>query len=134
MRMRKSRRKRETQIGCLPDNVSCARLRARRKATLMSLAWVCLSPRPRLFEIHPVTGTLIDTQLRNTLTDRLNVARVAQAESFDPRLDARPRLQISQAIEPFGEEIGLADLDHLGTVAVWLHTVKVRRQFTPDMA
>ena len=64
------------------------RLRARRKAILMSLAWVLLFPPasrnnqflPVLLEIHPVTGTVIDSQLRDTFTNRLHVSRISSSE------------------------------------------------------
>jgi hypothetical protein len=86
---------------------------------------------PSLFEIYSVPGAIIDSQFRNTFTDRRNVTRVSQCESLDPCLDARPRVKISQAVEPFREEIGLADLHHLGSVASWLHLVKVPRLVPP---
>jgi hypothetical protein len=62
------------------------------------------------FEVHPVTGTLVDPQLGNSLAYRLDISRVSGSEPLNSNLDSRPRADIAQAVEPLGEEF--ADLKH----------------------
>jgi hypothetical protein len=63
-------------------------------------------------EVHPVTGTEVDPQLRNALSDRRNVARVSRRESLDSCLHARPTSHVAQGIEPTGEDVRLTELNH----------------------
>jgi hypothetical protein len=51
-------------------------------------------------------------QFRNALPDRRNVARASRRESLDPGLDAGATPHVKQGIEPTGEGIRLADLNH----------------------
>lgn len=74
-------------------------------------------------EIHPVTGSVIDPQLRYAFANGFDIAGVAGGEPFDPCLDARPGLKIAQAVEPLHEQLGFADFNQAATVAVWLHVV-----------
>jgi hypothetical protein len=64
------------------------------------------------FEVHPVTGTVVDPQFGNSLAYRLDISRVPGSEPLNSDLDSRPRADIAQAVEPVGEEFGLADLKH----------------------
>jgi hypothetical protein len=64
------------------------------------------------FEVHLVTGTVVDPQFGNSLAYRLDISRVSGSEPFNSNLDSRPRADIAQAVEPIGEEFGLADLKH----------------------
>jgi hypothetical protein len=73
--------------------------------------------------IHPVTGAEVDSQLRDTFANRLNISGISSGEPFDPRLDARSRLDVAQVVEPLSEECGFADFDHKATVAIGLHIV-----------
>jgi hypothetical protein len=67
---------------------------------------------PALLEIDPVTGALVDPQLRHTFADGLDIAGVPGGETFDPGLDTRPGLDIAQAVQPLGEGIGFAHFHH----------------------
>ena len=53
-----------------------------------------------------------DAQLRNTLADRRHVARVAQRQAFDSRLDASTTLNVTQAIKPMHEGFCFSYLKH----------------------
>jgi hypothetical protein len=72
---------------------------------------------PALFVIHPVTGTVIDSQFRNTLANGFDIARMSKGKMLDPCLDTRPRLKIAQAIEPASEDIRFADFNYRYSVA-----------------
>lgn len=79
---------------------------------------------PAVLELDSVTGTVVDTQLRNALTNGADIAGVSSGEPFDPGLDPRSCLSVAEAIEPPSEEIGLAKLDHRITVASRIQHVK----------
>jgi hypothetical protein len=64
------------------------------------------------FEVNPVTGTVVDPQFGNSPAYWLDISRVSGSKPLDSDLDSRPRADITQAVEPFGEEFGLADLNH----------------------
>ena len=64
-----------------------------------------------LLEVHPVTGTVVDSQLRNTCAIRRNIARVSHCEPLDPRLNARVRLEVAQIVEPLIKEDGFVNFD-----------------------
>src|SRR5574337_45049 len=85
-------------------------------------------PRSTLFPyttlFRSITGAVVDPQFGNAFTHRLHVARVAGGEPFDPDQDSSACLNVAQAVEPLGEDLGLANLDHEITVAVRLQTVK----------
>jgi hypothetical protein len=42
----------------------------------------------------------------------LDISRISGSETLDSDLDSRPRAEVAQAVEPVGEEFGLADLKH----------------------
>jgi len=71
----------------------------------------------------PVARPVVDPQLRDAFTHGLHIPRVAHGETFDARLHPRPPFQVAQAVEPLGEDLGLADFDHQKTVATRLHRV-----------
>lgn len=78
---------------------------------------------PSFPEINPVTGAIVDSQLRYTFADRFRIARVSGGKPFDPGLNTRPGPDVAQAVEPPSEDIGLANFDHGATVAMRLHDV-----------
>lgn len=55
---------------------------------------------PSLPEINPVPGAVVDSQLRHTFADWLNVAGVSGGKAFYSDLHARSRLDVAEAIEP----------------------------------
>jgi len=73
--------------------------------------------------MNPITGTVVDPQLRHTFTDRLNVTGIIGSEPLNPGLDTRSCQNIAQAIKPFGKGFGLADFNHGLNVAAWLRRV-----------
>ena len=82
---------------------------------------------PSLLEIHPVTGTIVDSQLRDTFANRFDISWVSSGKPFDPCLNARSRLEVAQVVKPLNEENGFADFNHGATVAPWLHIVNAIR-------
>lgn len=82
---------------------------------------------PSLLEIHPITGAVVDSQLRDTFTNGLDISWVSGSEPFDPCLDARSRLKVAQVVEPLSEEAGFANFNQEATVAAWLHIVNTMR-------
>jgi hypothetical protein len=63
-------------------------------------------------EIHAISRPVVDAKLRNTLANRLDVARVAKREPTDTNVDSSSRLAVAQACEPVGVILRLTDLDH----------------------
>jgi hypothetical protein len=47
------------------------------------------------FEVHPVTGTIVDPHFGNSLAYRLDVSRVSGSEPLNSDLDSRPRAAIA---------------------------------------
>ena len=82
---------------------------------------------PLLLEIHPVTGTVVDSQLRDTFANRLDISGVPSRKPFDPCLDARSRLKVAQGIQPLSEKVSLANFNHEATVAARLRLVNALR-------
>lgn len=74
--------------------------------------------------MHAVTGAVVNAQFRNAFADGFDVAGIAGRLSLDAGLDARAALQVAEAIDPPHEDNGLADFDHVATVANWLQRVK----------
>ena len=52
---------------------------------------------PISFEIHPVTGTVVDPQFGNSLAYRLDISRVSGSETLNSDLNSRPRVEVAQA-------------------------------------
>lgn len=71
----------------------------------------------------PISGTVVDPQLRHTFTHRLNVARIAGGEALNPGFDTRSRLDVAQAVKPLDKYVGLTYFNHEPTVAIRLHNV-----------
>ena len=82
---------------------------------------------PTLPEIHPITGAVVDPQLRDTLTNRLNISGISGGEPSDPCLDTRSPLEVAQVVEPLREECGFADFDYETAVAARLRVVNAIR-------
>src|SRR5688572_28382561 len=96
----------------------------------MSLACVRLSPPAKYdqllslqLKINAIARPIMDSQLRNTLTDWLDICGVSQREAFDSCLNARTGLNIAQAIEPFGEEFSFPNFHRRINVANGLQAV-----------
>jgi hypothetical protein len=62
-----------------------------------------------LNEINPISGTVIDPQLRDAMANRPYVARIAKLQAIDAHLDATTCFSVAQAGKPAGEQLGLAD-------------------------
>jgi hypothetical protein len=67
---------------------------------------------PIFLKVHLVTGTVVNPQFGNSLAYRFDISRVSGSKPLNSDLDSRPRADIAQAVEPVGEEFGLADLKH----------------------
>ncbi|MFN4865456.1 MAG: hypothetical protein ACK5GZ_03930 [Cyanobium sp.] len=63
-------------------------------------------------------------QFRHAGPNGLDVTRVAADEAFDPDLNLRPGLEITQTRKPLDEPLCLADFNHTPTVAAWLRQRK----------
>ena len=66
---------------------------------------------------------MVDPQLRNAFTNRLDISGISGNQPFNPCLNARFRLEVPQAVKLLNEKGGLAQFDHATNVADWLHTV-----------
>jgi hypothetical protein len=84
----------------------------RRLSTLVSPASKITTSGPILFEVHPVSRTVVDSQFGNSLAYRSDISRVSGSETLDSDLDFRPPANIAQAVEPVGKECSLADPKH----------------------
>jgi hypothetical protein len=84
---------------------------------------------PPLLEIHPVTGAVVDAQLRNAFAHWLNISRVPKREAFNPRLNARPRPKVAQAIEPLSEHFSFSNFNQLGRV--YPKGYNISKRFSP---
>jgi hypothetical protein len=78
---------------------------------------------PTLLEIHPITGTVINSKFGDTLADRLNITGISSGKTFNPDLDTRSRLEVTKRIKPMVEKISFSNFNHKITVALWLHIV-----------
>jgi hypothetical protein len=65
----------------------------------------------------------VNPQLRHGFADWRDVSWIARGQPLDPNEDSRSSLRIGQAIDPAGEDVGLPNLDHVGSVAYGLHSV-----------
>jgi len=63
---------------------------------------------PVSFEIHPITGSIIDPQFGDALANRLDIPGVTCAEALDPDLNPCPRTNVAQPVKPLGESLGLS--------------------------
>jgi len=96
------------------------RLGARRKAILISAAWVDLSPpaskittsRPRFVKYTLLTGTVINAQFRNPFSNSPDITRIAGCETLNTNLDARTSLQITKVVDPQDIGFSFANFQH----------------------
>ena len=58
---------------------------------------------PTLAEIDPITGTIVDTQFANTITEGTAITEVSQAQTIQPDANTGSSFYIFQATEPFGK-------------------------------
>jgi hypothetical protein len=65
-----------------------------------------------LDEIDPVSGPVIDSQLRDALANGLGIPCVPERQAPDVDVNATPGDLVSQTSEPFGASLSLLDLDH----------------------
>ena len=49
-----------------------------------------------MYEVHAVSGAVIDANLRDTAADRPNVSEIAQREPSHADIDASPRLPVPE--------------------------------------
>jgi len=78
---------------------------------------------PTLLEIHPITGTVIDPQLRDSLANRLNIAWIPNGEALNSDLDTSSRLNVTEFIKPMREEVSSSYFNHEMNVATGLRIV-----------
>ena len=64
-----------------------------------------------LYVINPIAGTMVDTHLRNSFTNRLNIPRIASSQPLNACLNARTCADILQAINPLSEVFGFANFN-----------------------
>ena len=81
----------------------------------MSACWLDLSPpvsssttpvpraMPRIIDAIP--GSDMDAQFENALAHRLAIAQIAEREVLEPDPDPRLRLEVAQAVQPFGKRL-----------------------------
>lgn len=62
--------------------------------------------------IHPVAGSVVNTEFLNPLTHRRHIPGFAEGQPSDAGQDTCPRSTISDIAEPTGVYVGLADLEH----------------------
>jgi hypothetical protein len=67
--------------------------------------------------VDPVSGALVDPQLRHAGPNRLDVTRIGADEMLDPGLNPRSGFQITETLKLSGEPLCLADFNHPPTVA-----------------
>lgn len=76
-------------------------------------------------EIHAVTGPVVDTHFRDAFADWPHVTRIAAGQTFDSDLDSCPRVNITQSVEPLGEELCLVDFGRHWSVAARIQEVNI---------
>jgi hypothetical protein len=65
-----------------------------------------------LHEVDPVTRALVNSHFTDTITNGLNVTRVAKLKTVDPSCDLGSCAGICQSEQPFREGTGLANFHH----------------------
>jgi hypothetical protein len=78
---------------------------------------------PSLLEIHPVTGTVIDSQLRDSFANGFDIPGISSSKPFNPCQDTGSSLDVTQVVKPPSEEDGFANFNHGLTVSAWLRFV-----------
>jgi len=98
------------------------KLRARRKAVLMSVDWVRLSPPansttiscPWLCEIHSIPWPIINSHFRDTLANRFYIPRISCCHPPNSCQYPSSCPYIGQPIKPLNKYLRLMDLEHDG--------------------
>jgi len=72
-----------------------------------------------LDEIDPVSGPVIDSQLRDALANGLGIPSVPKGQAPDADVNAGASDSVSQTSEPFGVSLSLLDLDHAIKCIPW---------------
>jgi hypothetical protein len=88
---------------------------------------------PLRLEIDAIAGTMVDSQLGNTLADWFHVTRIPIGQAIETRLYARSRPEIAQPVKPASKNGCLPEFDHAANVATRLHTVKAQRGSGDDV-
>lgn len=76
-----------------------------------------------LYEVHAIARAVVDPEFGNAPTDRANIARVAVGKPSDSGLNASSGAEIAECVEPDGELVRFANLEHGPSVAAGLHAV-----------
>jgi hypothetical protein len=63
-------------------------------------------------EIDSVAWAVVDSHLRDPFPDTSDVSGISSSETFDSRQDASSPLDVPELIDPTGEPLSLADLNH----------------------
>lgn len=66
---------------------------------------------PPFGEIHPVPGTVVDSQLGDTLPNTFHISGIPGGQALDSDLDARSCAEITQVVKPACERLGLAEFN-----------------------
>src|SRR5258708_10535922 len=66
-----------------------------------------------LDEVNAISRSVIDPQLQNVFSDRLNVPRITQRPPSDARVTAGTRLSVTQLFKPIGTDLRLPHFDHV---------------------
>ena len=88
---------------------------------------------PLRLEIDAIAGTMVDSQLGNTLADWFHVTRIPLGQAIEARLYARSRPEIAQPVKPASKNGCLPEFDHATNVATRLHTVKAQHGSGDDV-
>ena len=83
--------------------------------------------RAMLLEVHPITGSVVDPQLADAATYRLDVAKVSVGDAVESRRDPCPGANIAQAAEPGIERCGFDQFEHRRSVNCGCHSIKPAR-------
>jgi hypothetical protein len=78
----------------------------------------------RLAKVNSVAWSVFDAEFANSFTDGFCVSEVAERETTDADLDASQYLKIAKFPKPGGEDLGLANFDHVLTIVHSLNFFK----------
>src|SRR5262245_32238411 len=81
-----------------------------------------LAPAPRV--VHAVAGSAVDAEFGDPSAHRRAVARIPGGEAFDAGEDASSSMQVTESVDPGGEQGRLAALHDGRSVAYRLQSVK----------
>ena len=77
-----------------------------------------------LREVDAIAGPYVDPELMNPSANAGGVAQVSKSDRFQARQDSRFGLSVRQIRQPAGKDLGLANLEHTGSVSVRIRSVK----------